>query len=76
MSILSKIRILSRKFGIEINRYNVAQSHYARTGVQLAYHNVDCVIDVGANDGGYGEFIRSTGFKGNIVSFEPQSEAY
>ena len=76
MSILNKIRILARKFGIEINRYNVIQSDYARTGIQLAYHNVDCVIDVGANDGGYGEFIRSTGFKCNIVSFEPQSEAY
>jgi FkbM family methyltransferase len=33
---------------------------------------VDFVFDVGANDGGYHQFIRNeVGFKGQIVSFEP-----
>jgi len=76
VSILSEIRALARKFGIEVNRYNTAQSKAARVGVQLAYHGVDCVLDVGANDGGYGRFIRSAGFEGNIVSFEPQADAH
>jgi FkbM family methyltransferase len=76
MSVKSKVRLLARKFGIEINRYNTAQSKVARVGRQLMYHGVDCVLDVGANDGGYGRFIRSAGFNGNIVSFEPQAEAY
>ena len=76
MSTLSKMRIMFKKFGIEINRFNASQSQAARTGLQFASHGVDCVIDVGANDGGYGEFIRSTGFKGNIVSFEPQVVAH
>ena len=76
MSAKSRIRLLARKFGVEINRYNTSQSHAARIGVQLAYHEVDCVVDVGANDGGYGRFIRTAGFNGNIVSFEPQADAH
>ena len=32
---------------------------------------VDCVIDVGANDGQFGAFIRRLGYAGLIVSFEP-----
>ena len=76
MSIKSRVRQFARKFGVEINRYNTAQSSAARVGAQLAYHGVDCVIDVGANDGGYGRFIRSTGFRGSVISFEPQAAAY
>jgi len=35
-------------------------------------YQIDCVIDVGANIGQYGEFLRKeVGFKGLIVSFEP-----
>lgn len=76
MSVKSKVRVLARKFGVEINRYNTSQSHAARVGVQLASNGVDCVLDVGANDGGYGEFLRTAGFQGNIVSFEPQADAH
>ena len=73
MSVKSRFRLLARKLGIEINRYNTLQSLSARVGAQLAYNRVDCVVDVGANNGGYGRFIRSTGFKGKIVSFGSQT---
>jgi FkbM family methyltransferase len=76
MSIKSKVRLFARKFGIELGRYNTAQSAAARVATQFSYHRVECVVDVGANDGGYGRFIRSTGFNGNIVSFEPQATAH
>jgi len=39
--------------------------------------NVDCVIDVGANEGHFAEFLRhNVGYNGPIVSFEPVSQVY
>ena len=37
----------------------------------FAAKEIDCVIDVGANSGQYGAFLRKMGFKGYIISFEP-----
>lgn len=42
----------------------------------LETHRVDCVIDIGANDGGFGSQLREAGYKGRIVSFEPLSEPF
>lgn len=36
------------------------------------YCKIDCVFDVGANEGQYGTFLRThVGYKGLIISFEP-----
>jgi FkbM family methyltransferase len=34
---------------------------------------IDCVIDVGANDGDFAELVREAGWRGPLASFEPQS---
>jgi FkbM family methyltransferase len=37
---------------------------------------IDCVLDVGANSGQYGKFLREIGFAGHIVSFEPVKSVF
>jgi FkbM family methyltransferase len=37
----------------------------------LTDFQIDCVFDVGANEGQYAEKLREIGFRGSIISFEP-----
>jgi FkbM family methyltransferase len=42
----------------------------------LARLGIDLVLDVGANDGATGKWLRERGYRGRIVSFEPQSDVF
>lgn len=42
----------------------------------LRGYDIDTVIDVGANEGGFGRYLRSIGFTGEIFSFEPVRTAF
>lgn len=76
MSIMHRTRLVARWLGIEVTRYNPSQSAAACLGVQLARNNIDCVVDVGAHDGGFGRLVRAAGFNRDLVSFEPQVSAH
>lgn len=39
-------------------------------------HNIATVLDVGANSGQYGSHLRSLGYRGAIISFEPLESAF
>ncbi len=42
----------------------------------LAHYGINVVLDVGANTGQYGTALRALGFRGRIVSFEPQQAPF
>lgn len=37
---------------------------------------INCVLDVGANIGQFGRFLRKEGFSGTLISFEPIASVY
>jgi FkbM family methyltransferase len=42
----------------------------------LSTHGINLVLDVGANSGNFGWYLRDAGYRGRIVSFEPLSTAW
>lgn len=59
--------------------FQLAAAHYLcaqHVAALLELCRVNCVFDVGANIGQYGERLREFGYKGRIVSFEPVSDTF
>lgn len=67
--ILKAVRKLARTSGHDIVKYK-------STLDLLTLHGIDCVIDIGANSGGYATEIREMGWTGPIVSIEPQPKTF
>jgi FkbM family methyltransferase len=42
----------------------------------LEIFDIDCVVDVGAHHGEFGSILRSLGYSGKIISFEPAEESF
>ncbi|MCB9727951.1 MAG: FkbM family methyltransferase [Deltaproteobacteria bacterium] len=67
---------LARRAGVEVKRWVPRYDDVGRRVMLLRHHGVDCVWDVGANAGQYGQLLRAAGYDGRIVSFEPLSSAF
>jgi FkbM family methyltransferase len=65
-----------RTCGLDLTRYNPERSDNARLAHLLSSYRIDCVVDVGANAGQYAQGLRKLGYRGRIVSFEPQRAAH
>ena len=67
---------LLRSVGWEVRKYHRAATYPARIEALLGAAGSDLVLDVGANVGQTGRALRSLGYAGRIVSFEPLAAAH
>lgn len=72
----SALSSLARHAGFVVERYPSSESLAGHLMRLFAIHEVDCVLDVGANCGQFGTMLRRAGYTGRIVSFEPVPEAF
>jgi FkbM family methyltransferase len=68
------IKNIFKKCGFEIRRYEMSEEILLKHFFNFI--NADLMIDVGANTGQSRDFVRSIGYKGRIVSFEPLASAH
>lgn len=80
MTVKTAIRYAFQKLGLEIHRHVPALPPSppppSLFDISLRKFEIDLVFDVGANSGQFASEIRRGGYTGNIVSFEPLSEAH
>jgi FkbM family methyltransferase len=62
------------KAGLDVQR--AGSTSEARITGFLCRRGIDCVLDIGANRGQYGQQLRRFGYAGQIHSFEPLPEVY
>lgn len=72
--IRTAVQRIMRALGYEIRRFT--RGEMDRLEFLLSSHKIDTVIDVGANTGQFASALRTAGFTGTIISFEPQFEAH
>ncbi len=64
------------KIGFDLHRLTPSSNPTFQLLKALNRFDVDLVLDVGANVGQFASELRSVGYKGNLVSFEPLSAAH
>jgi FkbM family methyltransferase len=72
----SSVRSIARRLGYDIVRFSPHDSADRRRQLLMRKHSITTVVDVGANTGQYGQAVRSTGYAGRILSFEPIPDSY
>lgn len=76
MDLRSTVQRLLRHFGIDVTQFSVHSSSLARRLHLLRHYDVNLLLDVGANTGQYVQIMRSYGYSGRVVSFEPLGDVY
>jgi FkbM family methyltransferase len=68
---VTTIHALLRRVGFDVVRWPRPHDLDGALAATLTNRRVTCVLDVGANEGEFSRHVRSLGFRGRIVSFEP-----
>ena len=72
INIIEKLRYLVNSItGYDVVRFEGQHNLRSHLTKVINAYKIDSVIDVGANEGQFGLFLRNIGFKGIIYSFEP-----
>jgi FkbM family methyltransferase len=66
----------ARQAGISISRHPPPGSYARHLKELLELKGVNCVLDVGAFVGSFASALRSSGYNGTIISFEPVPSSY
>jgi len=75
-SFKKSIQRLGRRLGVDVRPFEPNSSDVARLQAVIESQGIDLVLDVGANFGTYAESLRSGGYRGRVVCFEPLSDAH
>lgn len=75
-SIKQSVKTALNAMGVEAHRFNPAASKLARLMAALRTFDIDMVVDIGANEGQFGQELRAGGYAGQIVSVEPMGAAH
>lgn len=74
--IINIIKRLIHSVGYDLHRLNVDARPEYQLFQSLKKFEIDLMLDIGANQGQFASEIRSVGYKGQVVSFEPLSDAH
>ena len=75
-SLLSTANRCTRPFGISLSGHPAPTTLDWHLKTLLEYQSINCVLDVGANQGQFAQRLRQLGYRDRIVSFEPVPEVF
>lgn len=70
------IRNTFNTFGLDLHRHRPQITLYNNIIKSLNHFKIDTILDIGANIGQFAISLRQAGYQGQIISFEPLSDAY
>lgn len=69
-------RQVNKGLNLDVVRVSGQYTLNAHIATVMKQYGVDAIIDVGANEGGFGSLMRKSGFQGPIYSFEPVTSVF